>query len=88
MTFDDMVGKPYVAAFQNFLQIENQLNIKKVMSKNVMNPYSIFFRGRGHFIQSTLSTLSIWITLLCIQCCIIATNTIFDSFDLSKMSNN
>ena len=30
-----MVGKPYVSAFQNFLWIENPLNIKQVMSKNV-----------------------------------------------------
>ena len=33
--FDDMVEKPLVSAFQNFLQIENQLNIKKVMGRNV-----------------------------------------------------
>ena len=30
-----MVGKPYVSAFQNFFRIENLLNIKQVMSKNV-----------------------------------------------------
>ena len=30
-----MVGKPYVSAFQNFFGIENPLNIKQVMSKNV-----------------------------------------------------
>ena len=30
---DGMVEKPSVLAFQNFLQIENQLNIKKVMDK-------------------------------------------------------
>ena len=30
-----MVGKPCIAAFQNFFGIENQLNIKQVMSKNV-----------------------------------------------------
>ena len=30
-----MVGKPYVLAFQNFFRIENPLNIKQVMSKNV-----------------------------------------------------
>ena len=29
------VEKPLVSAFQNFLQIENQLNIKKVMGRNV-----------------------------------------------------
>ena len=30
-----MVEKPWVSAFQNFLQIENPLNIKKVMDRNV-----------------------------------------------------
>ena len=30
-----MVEKPSVSAFQNFLQIENQLNFKKVMGRNV-----------------------------------------------------
>ena len=39
---DGMVGKPGVSAFQNFLWIENWLNIKKVMSKNVMSPCSVF----------------------------------------------
>ena len=31
----NMVGKPWVSAFQNFFWIENQLNNKKVMSKDV-----------------------------------------------------
>ena len=30
-----MAKKPYVSAFQNFFRIENPLNIKQVMSKNV-----------------------------------------------------
>ena len=30
-----MFKKPLVSAFQNFLWIENRLNIKKVMVKNV-----------------------------------------------------
>ena len=30
-----MVEKFRVSAFQNFLRIENRLNVKKVMSKNV-----------------------------------------------------
>ena len=30
-----MVEKPSVSAFENFLQIENQLNIKKVMGRGV-----------------------------------------------------
>ena len=33
--FDGMVEKPSVSAFQNFLQIENRLNIKKVIGRNV-----------------------------------------------------
>ena len=34
-SIDDMVERPSVSAFQNFLQIENWLNIKKVMGRNV-----------------------------------------------------
>ena len=35
IALDGMVGKVSVSAFQNFFQIENPLNIKKVMSKTV-----------------------------------------------------
>ena len=35
VVFDGMVEKPTVSAFQNFLQIQNQLNIKKVIGRNV-----------------------------------------------------
>ena len=34
-SINGMVEKLSVSAFQNFLQIENRLNIKKVMGKNV-----------------------------------------------------
>ena len=34
-SIDGMIEKPSVSAFQNFLRIENQLNIKKVIGKNV-----------------------------------------------------
>ena len=34
-SIDGMVEKPLVSAFQNFLRIENWLNIKKVMGRNV-----------------------------------------------------
>ena len=34
-SIDGMVEKPSVSAFQNFFRIENQLNIKKVMGRNV-----------------------------------------------------
>ena len=33
--FNGMVEKPTVSAFQNFLRIENWLNIKKVIGKKV-----------------------------------------------------
>ena len=35
IAFDGMVGKPSLSAFQNFSWIENQLNIQKVMGRNV-----------------------------------------------------
>ena len=34
-SIDGMVEKPWVSAFQNFLRIENPLNIKKVIGRNV-----------------------------------------------------
>ena len=34
-SIDGMVEKPSVSAFQIFFQIENRLNIKKVMGRNV-----------------------------------------------------
>ena len=34
-SIDGMVEKPSVSAFQNFLWIENQKNIKKVMGRNM-----------------------------------------------------
>ena len=34
-SIDGMVAKPSVSAFQNFLRIENWLNIKKVIGRNV-----------------------------------------------------
>ena len=35
IVFYGMVEKPTVSAFQNFLRIENRLNIKKVIGRNV-----------------------------------------------------
>ena len=52
-----MVEKPSVSAFQNFLQIDNRLNIKV----------------RGHFIQSRVEFSHL--IVLCIRCCVRATNT-------------
>ena len=38
-----MVEKPWVSAFQNFFRIENLLNIKEVMSKNMFVYILSFF---------------------------------------------
>ena len=35
IVFDGMVEKPLVSTFQNFLWIENQLNIKKFIGRKV-----------------------------------------------------
>ena len=35
IVFNGIFGKPRISAFQNFFLIENQLNIKKVMSHDV-----------------------------------------------------
>ena len=56
-SINGMVEKPSVSAFQNFLQIENRLNIKV----------------RGHFIQSRVEFSHL--IVLCIRCCVRATNT-------------
>ena len=42
-SIDGMVEKPSVSAFQNFLQIENRLNIKNVMGRNMW----VCFVSRG-----------------------------------------
>ena len=53
--------------------IENWINIKKVMSKNVMSPYSIFWRGQrplyteytfNPFNMSKMSNITLY-TVLC-----------------------
>ena len=90
-----MVEKPSVSAFQNFLWIENWLNIKKVIGRNVwmyfvstastyialnaleivmpyvdsVNIYSIW----GHCIESRVEFSHL--IVLCIRCCVRATNT-------------
>ena len=49
---EGMVEKPWVSAFQNFLRIENLLNIKKVIGRNVWMCFeSIFNSPDKHSIQ-------------------------------------
>ena len=42
IALNGMVGKVLVSAFQNFLRIENPLNIKKVMNKTVKASFNTF----------------------------------------------
>ena len=43
IAFDGMVGEALSLSFSNhFFWIDNQLNIKKIISKKVMCPYSVF----------------------------------------------
>ena len=70
IALDGMVGKVSVPAFQNFFRIENPLIIKKVMSKNVMNPYSIFW-SVCYVCRSMLKGLKVKIT--------------FDPFDIHSI---
>ena len=60
-----MVEKPSVSVFQNFLRIENRLNIKNVMGRNVW----VCFVSRG--MRHEFSHLIV----LCIKCSVRATNT-------------
>ena len=67
LVFDGIVEKPLISVFQNFNLIENQLNNKKVMGKNVYvlcidsvnidsiecirNPYVLYQQYRHTLIQ-------------------------------------
>ena len=67
-----MVGKPWFAAFQNFFRIENQLNIKQVMGRNMcacicilywLYQHNIAFEPLKHdVLWSLVSTVSTWDT--------------------------
>ena len=59
IVFDGMVDKSYVSAFQNFFLIENRLNIKKVMSKNVLSLYSIFYSTFDPFNMSNITLYTV-----------------------------
>ena len=70
--FDGMVEKPWFSAFQNFFRIENPLNIKKVMGRNMCTCICILYRLYRHNIAfeplkylvlwSLVSTVSTWDT--------------------------
>ena len=65
--------------------------LRKLWAKMLWALTAYFGGARGHFVQSTLLTLSTWVwwvTLLCIQCCVKATNTTFNPFNMSDMRNN
>ena len=46
--FDGMVGKLWFPAFQNFFRIENPLNIKEVMGRNMCTCVCILYRLYRH----------------------------------------
>ena len=50
-------------SFLKLLQIENRLNIKKVMSKNVMNPYSLTDYTFDPFDMSKMSNITLYTVL-------------------------
>ena len=52
-----MVEKPYVSAFQNFFRIENPLNIKEVISKNVSdnNNAAMLLKSKSNTVQSNVT---------------------------------
>ena len=54
IVFDGMVEKPSASAFQNFLQIENWLNIKNVMGRNV---WIVLYRLLRHIALNALEIL-------------------------------
>ena len=64
-----MVGKPWLSAFQNFFQIKNPLNIKKVMGRNMCIdcidiPWNLFCtQCIDYFDMRTIEC-----SLFCIQC--------------------
>ena len=56
-----MAEKPKVSAFQNFLQIENPVSIKEVMSQNVcVCSFAIFDIFDIHSLTPLMCTLSIF----------------------------
>ena len=72
--FDGMVEKPSISDFQNFLRIENRLNIKKVTAEMCE---CVLYRLLSHIALnalhalifiSTVSTNNIAYTIQCIGC--------------------
>ena len=78
-----MVGKPYVSAFQNFFWIENPLNIKEVMSKN-MFVYLQHLRHKQHYIHNVIRIISDISDIAFDQLFIF--NTIFDTFNMKVIT--
>ena len=77
--------------FKTFFRLKIGWILRKLWVKMLWALTAYFGGARGHFIQSTLTILFTWVrwvALLCIQYYVKATNTTFNSFDMSNMSNN
>ena len=79
-----MVGKPYVSAFQNFFRIENLLNIKEIMSKN-MFVYLRHLRHKQHYIHNVIWTSPMSLTYIAFDQLFIF-KTIFNTFDMKVIT--
>ena len=73
---------PESQLFKIFFQIENQLDINKVMSKNVMSPYSVFWVSLDTFDIHSITTLTVYFELLSTSLTYIAYNpySVFELF--------
>ena len=61
---DGIIGNPKVSAFQKKIQYENQLNNKKVISKTITSPYSVFRFSFDTFDIHSITALTMYFELL------------------------
>ena len=64
-------------SFPKLFQIENQLNIKKVMSKNIMSPYSVCWVSFDTFDIHFITALTVYVELLLTPSTYIAFDQVF-----------
>ena len=64
-------------SFPKLFWIENQLNIKKVMGKNIMSPYSVFWVSFDTFSIHSITALTVYFELLLTPSTYIAFDQLF-----------
>ena len=75
-----------------FFKIENRLNIKKVVSKNVMSPYNVFWVSFDTFDTHSITALTVYFELLSTPSTYIAYNPYsvfwvsFDTFNIHSIT--